>query len=250
MSWFGKIVGGTIGFMFGGPIGAAAGMAMGHYMFDKDAEVKFEQGPLTDTEQLQATFFISTFSLLAKMAKADGVVTQNEIDEISRFIDQDLRLDPAKKRFAIEIFRSAKDSEYRFEDYASQFYTYFSGSPQMLENMLEMLIRVSRADGHVHPNEERLINIASGIFGFQQNRYESIAGRYTPNTDKYYKILGVTKDDADDVIRKKYRQLAQEYHPDKVVSKGLPPEFTEFAKNKFQEIQEAYDQIKKERGIK
>ncbi len=248
MGWFGKIVGGAIGFSIAGPLGAAAGMAFGHYALDQEEEQSYaEQPQLTREENMQHLFFVSTFSLLAKLAKADGVVSQEEIEEINRFIDHELRLGSQEKKYAIDIFRSAKESQYSFDTYAREFFNAFYHDREILVNMLDLLFRVSFADGELHHNEERMLRSAAHVFNIHASEFDSIKARYSKDTDKYYKILGLNSSASNEEIRKKYRELAVEYHPDKIIAKGLPPEFVDFAKNKFQEIQEAYSNIKTER---
>ena len=87
-------------------------------------------------------------------------------------------------------------------------------------------------------------------FHFSDSQYHAIKSRYIAAADRYYKILGCTKNDTDDQIKSKYRALVKEYHPDKIASKGLPEEFTRLAEEKFREIQEAFDGIRKERNMK
>jgi len=99
-------------------------------------------------------------------------------------------------------------------------------------------------------SEERLIRSAVRIFNFSDERYKKLKSKYVQEFEKYYAILGSGKNDTNEHIKSQYRKLVMEYHPDKIVSKGLPEEFTKFAQDKFREIQEAYDYIRKERGIK
>ncbi len=122
--------------------------------------------------------------------------------------------------------------------------------PQMLELMIDILLRVSIADGTMSESEERLIRSAVRIFNFSDERYKKLKSKYVQEFEKYYAILGCGENDTNGHIKSQYRKLVMEYHPDKIVSKGLPEEFTKFAQDKFREIQEAYDVVKKERNIK
>ena len=106
------------------------------------------------------------------------------------------------------------------------------------------------ADGKLHPAEEDLLKIAATIFKIYQQEYYQIRAQHVPDTDKYYAILGCTKADTDETIKSKYRKLVTDFHPDKIVSKGLPNEFIDFAKQKFQTIQDAYEKVKEEKGFK
>ena len=253
MSWFGKIIGGTVGLLIGGPIGAVGGIALGHCFIDENNKNEAMGAPgtsrLSVNEERQAIFFITTFSLLAKLAKADGVVSKSEIDVIDELMKRDMRMDRKGRNYAIQIFDAAKESKDSFEDYAQQFYQLFSGQRQLLQSMIDVLLRIAAADGKYHPEEERMILSAVRIFALNNAEYQAAKSRHIADTDKHYVILRSAPDDSDDVIKKNYRKLANEFHPDKIASKGLPPEFGEFAHKKFQEIQDAYASIKKKRQM-
>ena len=115
--------------------------------------------------------------------------------------------------------------------------------------MLDILIKVAVSDGVFSREEERLLERAAEIFKFETYRYRTIKGKYVTHDSKAYSVLGVEKDSPVDEIKKAYRKLVSEYHPDKIAAKGLPEEFNKFAAEKFREIQEAYDTIRKERGF-
>ncbi len=242
----GKIIGGSVGFMLGGPLGAIAGLALGS-LYDSGTSVS--RARLDSAEEAQLLYFTAAFSMLGKLAKADGVVSRAEVEVIDRFIRDQLRLDPEARKLAIRIFNRAKDSPDRFEDFATQFYRYFHHQPQIVVSMYQMLLALASADGVVHPVEERMLNSAARIFGISHNRSSQYRQAATGGTNRYYAALGCSRSDSDETIRKRYLKLANDFHPDKIVSKGLPEEFTEFAKKKFQEIQEAYAEIRKERGL-
>ncbi|MCP4367344.1 MAG: DnaJ domain-containing protein [Deltaproteobacteria bacterium] len=251
MSWLGKIVGGTIGFVLGGPLGAVAGAAFGH-TFDRKNEKLYISGQtdFSTGEEAQFTFFIAAFSMLARLAKADGRVSEEEIDAVNKFMLYDLNLDPESRMAAMNIFNTAIESSESFDDFAAQFYSQFQAQPQILELMIDILLRVSIADGTMSESEERLIRSAVRIFNFTDERYNKLKSKYVQEFEKYYAILGCGKSDTNERIKSRYRKLVKEFHPDKIVSKGLPEEFTKFAQDKFREIQDAYDYIRKERGIK
>lgn len=254
MGWIGKLIGGTIGLGLGGPLGAILGAALGHH-FDK-SDQRYLNGfggrPGGDYHQKtkEMTFFVAAFSMLAKLAKADGQISDAEIHEIEKFMDEDLRLDESSKVAAINIFRAAKNSGESFESFAIQFYNAFSDQRQLLELMLEVLLRVAASDGNVVSDEDILISSASHIFGFSQSEYQQIKSKYTVSaSNHYYAVLNCSVSDDNSTIKKQYRKLVQEYHPDKIISKGLPEEFVELANEKFKQIQEAYDIISKERNL-
>jgi len=246
-----KIVGGTIGFVIAGPLGAIAGAAIGHAL-DMDSQhlQTAQRARLSSNEEAQFTFFVATFSMLAKLAKVDGRVTREEIDTVEKFMIYDLSLDPISRRVATNIFHAAVESPDNFRDFASQFYIQFQAQPQMLDLMIDILLRVSIADGTLSPSEEELIHVAVRLFNFSDEKYMTLKSRYVKDVQKYYAILGCDINDSNEQIKKQYRKLVSDYHPDKIASKGLPDEFTKFANDKFREIQEAYEVIKKERGIR
>ena len=251
MGWIGKLVGGTIGFALGGPLGAIFGAAFGH-AFDTGSELDTagKRERLSTVEHHQLTFFVAAFSMLAKLAQVDGRVTRAEIDSIESFMEKDLRLDPESRNAAVNIFRTALNAPGTFDDFASQFYSQFHHQPQMLELMIDILLRVAVSDGSMSPGEEALVLSAVKTFTFSTHRYEQLKSQYVQTADKAYAVLGCSLDDSDDQIKRCYRQRVQEYHPDKIAAKGLPEEFTRFAQDKFREIQEAWEQIKTARGIK
>ena len=188
--------------------------------------------------------------MLAKLAKADGRISREEIDAVEKFMIYDLGLDPESRQLATNIFNTAIESPDSFHDYAAQFYSQFRAQYQMLDLMIDILVRVSVADGELNPGEEKLIQSAVRIFNFSDERYRNIKSRYITESERYYAILGCNGNDSNEHIKKQYRKLVSDYHPDKIASKGLPEEFIKFANDKFREIQEAYEIIKKERGIR
>ena len=112
-----------------------------------------------------------------------------------------------------------------------------------------MLFKIAMADGEFHPNEKQMLISAAKIFGFDDSEFERIKSIYIDDISKYYAILDCNESDSVEKIKNQYRKLAMEYHPDKIISKGLPPEFVELANDKFREIKEAYDRIRTERNL-
>jgi DnaJ like chaperone protein len=247
----GKVVGGTIGFALGGPLGAIFGAAFGH-AFDADTalDTTADRQRLSSVEEHQLTFFVAAFSMLAKLTQTDGKVTREEIDSITGFMEKDLRLDPPSRHAAVNIFRTALNAPGTFADFAWQFYGQFHNQPQMLELMIDILLRVAVSDGSMNHREEALILAAVKTFNFSTLRYEQLKSQYVRTADKAYALLGCSPDDSDEQLKRCYRRRVQEYHPDKIAAKGLPDEFTRFAQDKFREVQQAWEQIKAVRGIK
>ena len=250
MGWMGKLVGGTIGFALGGPLGAIFGAAFGH-AFDSGSELEtsFEHQRLSAVERHQLTFFVAAFSMLAKLAQTDGRVTKEELDSIKGFMEKDLRLDPEGRNAAVNIFQTALNSPGTFDDFARQFYSHFYSQPQLIELMVDILLRVAVSDGNMTQGEETMVLSAVNTFHFSSVRYEQLKSKYVQTGNHAYAVLGCNPDDSDQQVKKCYRVRVQEYHPDKIASKGLPEEFTRFAQDKFREIQDAWEQVKIARGI-
>ncbi len=238
MSWLGKILGGGIGFMLGGPLGALLGAVAGHHAVDK--------GRFTQEEERQSLFFLATFSMLGKLSKADGRVTSEEIEVVEQVMRDSLRLSPEARQFAIDVFSAAKDSGDSFEDYAHQFYSDFRDYPEVLSSLVDLLLRLAHADGVVHPEETRLIEETVRIFGIPAE-YEQLKARYSNVNDleKCYRILGASSDESLADIKKKYRRLAMDYHPDRVQANGVSPELAAASEERFKEIQQAFDVIER-----
>jgi DnaJ like chaperone protein len=245
MGWFGKIMFGSMGLMVGGPLGAIAGAAIGHHLFDKGEEAA---GPrrVAYTEQNQAAYFVTMFAILGKLAKIDGVVTREEIAVADHFIDS-LGVSDRERHFAKQIFNQAKDSNYSIDDFALQFQQISVGQPSVLISFLDVLLRIAAADGNLHPAEESALKRIQEIFQINDDQFSSMKGIHFDDVDGYYRVLNCTKQSSDEEIKLNYKKLVKDFHPDKIMSKGLPEEFTEFATKRFREIQEAYEKVREAR---
>jgi DnaJ like chaperone protein len=249
MSWFGKIMGGSVGFMLGGPIGALIGVSLGHALIDDKVRAGYpERGRLTGQEQRQAVFFTATFAMLGKMAKADGRVCENEINVVRSFMRDKLRLDATTQKFAMGVFNEAKNNQTPFADYARQFGQVFQAEPQLRMMFYEMLFSVAMADGVLHPAEEQILRAAPAMLGLHGDLYDTIKRQFVSDLSHHYAMLGLQNGADMNEVKKAYRKLVSEYHPDKVIAKGLPEDFIKFAEEKFRDINEAYEAIKKARN--
>ena len=248
MSWFGKIMGGSVGFMLGGPIGALIGVSLGHTLIDDKARAGYvEKGRLTGQEQRQAVFFAATFAMLGKMAKADGRVCEDEISVVRSFMRDKLRLDAATQQFAMGVFNEAKDNNTPFADYARQFGQVFQAEQQLRMMFFEMLFTVALADGVLHPEEEKILRASPEMLGLHGDIFNTVKRQFVSDISHHYAVLGLEDGAEMSDVKKAYRKLVSEYHPDKVISKGLPEDFIKFAEGKFREINEAYEAICKAR---
>jgi len=254
MGWFGKLAFGSVGFLIGGPLGAIAGAALGHHLVDKQQQAAlyqgtYDRGPaLGQAEQAQAAYFVSVFSILGKLAKIDGVVTHEELAVVESFING-LNIDPQEKQFARQVFNEAKASRFTIEDFALQFYQINRQQPNVLVSFLDVLFRLAAADGTLHPAEEQALSSIKDVFHISDQQFNSIRAGYFRDVDKYYNVLNCTRESSNEEIKTSYRKLVKDFHPDTIVSKGLPEEFMDFAGKRFREIQEAYDHIRKDRGF-
>lgn len=251
MSWFGKLTFGAVGLMLGGPLGAIAGAALGHILIDRQGGLikhryYTERPEFVGAEQAQASYFVSLFSILGKLSKIDGRVSRDEIAVVQDFINS-LPMDEAQKEFARRVFREAKDSPYAIEDFAAQLYRAVSRQPAVLMSFFNLLFHVASADGTLHPAEEAALKSIKNIFRISDSQYEDVKAVFFKNVDKYYKILNCTPACSNEEIKANYKKLVKDFHPDKIIAKGLPEEFVDFASERFRQIQESYEKIRKDR---
>ena len=265
MGWFGTLIGSSLGFMFGGPLGAIGGAALGHVLLDRRS-THTSTRQYNSHETRQAGYFVALFSLMGKIASADGHISTSEKQVVKQFIAQS-QMNSAQGEYALRIFEEAAHSSHTIKDLINQFYLLTAGQSQYHLNFMDFLVRIAAADGTVDANETRVLHqIAAGLYIGDEN-FRIILNRATtnrqhgnkqysqtaPHTDTLhnaYNTLGCTPQSSEDDIRTAYRSLAAAYHPDKIIAKDLPEEFTELANKKFQDIQTAYERVKEARNIR
>jgi DnaJ like chaperone protein len=263
MSWWGKVLGGTFGFMIGGPLGAVFGAALGHN-FDKglDRSTRFEPQGLGDKERVQSAFFAATFSVMGYVAKADGRVSEIEIRMANQIMSQ-MMLGEEQREIAKNLFNEGKQSGFDIDGVLDQFKVECHRRFHLLQMFLEIQIAMLLADGVVHEKERKTIYYVGSHLGIsrdvidqlimmvqgQQYYSEGSTQKHTTQSDlkNAYAVLGVNANASDDEIKKAYRRLMNQHHPDKLVSKGLPEEMIKIATEKTQEIRKAYERIKDSR---
>jgi DnaJ like chaperone protein len=254
MSIWGAILGGAAGFIaLGGPLGALLGAAAGHAIGriagrkgeDDEAPPQIDGvDPRAATKQV--AFTIAVIALGAKMAKADGIVTRAEIDAFKRVF----RIPDDEMKNVGRIFDRARRSSLGFEAYAGQVAAMFKNQPAVLEELLDGLFHIAKADGHVPGTEVDYLRKVAGIFGFNDHDFERIrAEQLGPDKADPYEILGVSRDMAESEIKVAYRKLVREHHPDRLIAKGVPKEFIDLANEKLANINAAWDRISRERNI-
>lgn len=252
MSIWGKLLGGAAGFAIGGPIGALIGAVAGHQFVDKN---KNEANARIGNAERQAAFTTAVIVLAAKMAKADGVVTRDEVDAFKRVF----HIPPDEAGTVGRIFDEAKKDASGYEPYAEQIGQMFRHEPQVLEELIGALFQIAKADGVIHPNELQFVRRVALLFGFSEQQFERLRMIFTGagaggaagsrgNLAEAYEIIGVDAKASDDEIKTAYRKLVRENHPDTLMAKGMPEEFIETANDKVAAINDAYDRIKRARG--
>jgi len=249
MSIWGKLLGGGIGFFAGGPIGALVGGLAGHAVdraleSDDEENAAIDDGRPAGTKQI--AFTIGVIVLGAKMAKADGVVTSDEIQafrEVFQVPEDELKN-------VAKVFNQAKQDSTGFEPYARQIAGMFKDDPEVLEDLLAGLMHIARADNVIHPDEVVFLKAVAEIFGIDQHDYRRLHATYLgPDEEDPYAVLGADPSDSDAQIKATYRDLIKKHHPDRVVAQGLPEEFVQVANEKLSKINSAYDQICRARGM-
>ena len=247
MSIWGKVIGGTAGFALGGPLGAIIGGLAGHAFDRMRGEGRAAEDADAANGTKQIAFTIGVIVLGAKMAKADGVVTA---DEIAAFKDV-FHVPPAEMEHVAKVFdRARRDSE-GFEPYARQIAKLFRENPAVLEDLMDGLFHIAKADNVIHPNELNFLQRVGEIFGFDEHEFARIrASHLGPDAADPYQILGVPHDISDAELKKSYRALIREHHPDRLMAEGMPQEFVDVANSKLATINDAYDRVETQRGMK
>lgn len=244
MSIWGKVLGGAAGFALGGPLGALLGGVAGHIYDSRRSSAAETTG---DDPTKQVGFTIAVIALGAKLAKADGVVTPDEIKAFRRVF----KVAPEETQNVAKVFNLARKSTDGYELYAKQVAGMFRENPAVLEELLNCLFLIAKADGSVHDEELNYLRNVSAIFGFSDTDFARIReGNMGPDSADPYTILGVGHDTEDAAIKSAYRKLVRENHPDTLIAQGMPEEFVEVANEKLATINAAYDKICAARGIK
>ncbi len=262
MSWWGKVLGGAFGFMLGGPLGALMGAALGH-SFDKGLSGLDDDAIAPgDQQRVQMAFFTATFSTMGHIAKADGAVTRDEID-LAQSVMTQMNLAPDMRRAAVNLFEQGKRDDFPLDDVIEQFRRECTRRQNLMRMFIEIQVQAAYADGELHAAEDRLLLHICRLLGFHEQVYRQIealaraslgggaGGRQygrqpaaAVSIGDAYQLLGVTEHSSSAEIKKAYRRLMSQHHPDKLVAKGLPEEMIKLATEKTQKIREAYDLIK------
>jgi DnaJ like chaperone protein len=272
MQFAGKIIGAFFGYLLFGPVGFLLGLFIGHY-FDRGLHLTLKT-PFSHQFQarqtIQKTFFDATFSIMGYIAKADGRVSEAEI-RLAQHVMRQMNLNHTMRLHAIALFNRGKQASFNLDQVLHELREVCGNQINLLSMFIEIQLQIANADGHLSPKQQQLLQHICQRLGFTAFDFRGFSNRYraeqnyqrqqhyqyqsrqTPPPsllENAYKILGIARTATDAEIKKAYRRLMSQHHPDKLISKGLPEEMLKLATQKTQEIKEAYEQICKARGIK
>ena len=236
MTIWGKIIGSTTGFALGGPIGALLGGVAGHAL-DK---FKTKQMLPEELALKQIGFTVGVIVLSAKMAKADGKVTKSEI----KAFREKIKVPEKEIKNVARLWDQAKKTTDGFEVYAKQISNLLEKNSSVLEELLNLLVIIAKADGKITKLEKTYLKKVSNIFGFSDQDFERICSSKLNDFTDPYQTLGVSIDAPIEEIKKKWKYLAIRHHPDKLISEGIPQDLIDTNTYRLKEINNAWDLIK------
>ncbi|MGA8865183.1 MAG: co-chaperone DjlA [Gallionella sp.] len=255
-----KLIGFIAGYYFFGFFGALIGLFAGSII---DRTIAYGPGGVNPLQNAlrQAVFLETVFISMGRLAKADGHVSQNEIDHVEQFM-QKLGMTETHRQQAIALFRQGADPDFDIGPAYQRFMAVCGRTRHLKQVLLVYLIVMAHADAHFHPAEEALLASIAGRLGYDhaefrqlldmvQNQTHFAAGQTGAASalDDAYNALGVSRDSTDAEIKRAYRRLMSQYHPDKLIGQGVPEDMIAMATEQAQEIQLAHDLIKKHRKI-
>jgi len=277
MAWWGKLVGGVLGFMLGGPLGALLGGVLGHgldHALDRGIRLPGDPEELDpgERQRVQTAFFTATFSVMGHMAKADGRISEREI-ALAESVIARMELSSDMRRTAIELFTEGKREGFPLDSVLEQL-RHECRRHTLLQMFIEIQIQAAYADGWAGPNKERLLlhicdrlgisepvfrhleqvarmqqKFAAGLGGNRERAPQRPTANKRPTLAQAYTVLGVKPKATDAEVKRAYRRLLSQHHPDKLVSKGLPEQMLKLAAEKTHEIRQAYETITRARAF-
>ena len=236
MSIWGSLIGGMIGFSLGGPFGMLLGSLIG-------GKISRAKGSINNSfAQPQQIFALSLIVLSAKLSKADGQVSKEELIAVK----DKLKIPENEIDQVGKIFNKAKNESTGYKPYAEQIAQIYRGNLNVLEEVINILFYIAEADGNISQAELVMIEDISRIFGLSKSQFNSLKeSRKSSDKLNPYIVLESNPDDSLTEIRKRYIKLSKEHHPDLLLSKGVPPEVIEESKKKMRSINSAWDQVQK-----
>ena len=236
MSIWGSLIGGMIGFSLGGPFGMLLGSLIG-------GKISRTKGSINNSfTQPQQIFALSLIVLSAKLSKADGQVSKEELIAVK----DKLKIPENEIDQVGKIFNKAKNESTGYKPYAEQIAQIYRGNLNVLEEVINILFYIAEADGNISQAELVMIEDIARIFGLSESQFNSLKeSRKSSDKLNPYIVLESNPDDSLTEIRKRYIKLSKEHHPDLLLSKGVPPEVIEESKKKMRSINSAWDQVQK-----
>lgn len=238
----GRMFGAGLGWAFAGPIGGLIGWWLGGQV-DGTPEWGTTAGPRTSQQTRPGDFAIAMLVLVAAVMKADGKVVKAELDYVKQFLIKSFGRDNAQEMLV--LLKNLLEQEYYIYEISDQINRHMNTAEKL--QLMHVLFGISQADGHVHSSEVEIIQEIGRNLKLNQSDVDAIMAIFIETANAYYKILEIEPSATDQEIKKAYRSMAARFHPDKV--QHLGPEFQKMAEDKFKAINEAYQQIKTERGI-
>lgn len=254
MKIWGKIVGGTAGFALGGPIAGLLGVMAGHAVdqfveqriSSETAVAAVPSDPRNHPGLREIAFTIGVIALGAKMARVDGEVTHDEVEAFRSFF----QVPPGEEKNVERFFDLAKRDASGFEPYARQVAALFPDAPEILENVLEGLFDIAKADGRVGMAEADYLARVASIFGLSSERFERARAAALGVAEcEPCVVLGVDPLATDEQIREAWLRQVKAHHPDRLIAQGLPEEAIKVANRKLALINDAYDRLRRQRGL-
>lgn len=254
-----KLIGIIAGYYIFGFIGALIGLIVGSFFDRVRVYGSGGMNPLSNALR-QGVFLETVFILMGKLAKADGHVSQDEIAHVEQFM-QKLGMTAEHRVRAIALFKQGADPAFDIDPTYKRFMAICGHTKNLKQVLLVYLIVMAMADGHLHPAEEALLADIAGRLGYDQAAFKLVLDMVLNQShfaggqanvaaalDDAYKALGISKDSTDQEMKRAYRKLISQYHPDKLIGQGVPEDMIAMATEQAKEIQLAYDLIKKNRG--
>ena len=245
-------IGGVIGLLVGGFPGLIVGVGVGYL-----ARWILRRALRRGLAKVQSQFLDSTFAVMGALCKADGAVSRDEIKAAEALFER-LHLSPEQRESAKEAFERGKAPDFALDAEVRKLARLCRGRGPMLQTFLQLQLTAIAANGVVDPAEhEMLVRVARGL-GLSENdvaRLESLLRASTSGSsgkeqlNDAYAALGVSPSASDAQVKRAYRRLMSENHPDKLASKGLPENMREVAEEKTREIAAAYARIKVARQL-
>lgn len=255
MSIWGIIIGGTAGFALGGPIGGLLGAVAGHAVEKRiipasggaDSGGTHSGGSHSGGSQAtkRVAFTVAVIALSAKMAKADGIVSR---DEIAAFRER-VHIPASEVKQVGRFWDLARQTPAGFEEYANQVAHLFVAKAPILEQLLDLLFHIAKSDGDITPPEQNYLHTVASIFGFDDAEFDRLLAIHRSSGPSAYEILGVSADIDNAALTRCWKELARTHHPDRLIAEGMPEEFVAAANDRLAQINAAYDALARQRGL-